>query len=161
MNHLTTHEQLTDVLLQFVEGLDDNIPSPITSSLTADAILDVTTLHAAGLVPFAIVRGADAVAEAVLRDVGHLDTTHMVTTVRSRVSSAPSGGEDMTSAKVTAYVLAQHWRPGQGVSLDYDRDMLAAVKYTVEMVQRSGEWKIKLLKMDPRWAKGDAGVFSR
>ena len=157
--HLTIHEQLADVLHTFVEGLDDNNAAQIASTLVPDAVLDVTSLHEAGLVPFANVHGRDEVVKAVLDDVGHLDTTHMVTNIRTRVRTSDSG--EMV-ANLTAYALAQHWKPGEGADPANGRDLLAVNKYTAELVQdESPAWRLRLLRIESRWAKGDAThVFS-
>ena len=62
-------------------------------------------------------------------------------------------------ARLTAYALAQHWRPGHGLSTALGQDYLMGNRYKADLVLVGSEWRFERFELHPSWVKGDPGVL--
>jgi hypothetical protein len=155
---LTPREAAIDALTRFVCSLDEGDPVLLKSSITTDMLMDLSPFNAAGFnySPFS---GQDVVCDRLMAAVGvSMDTTHSITNFRTKVI----GEREM---EVKCYVLAQHFRLGQGQSSDFQDYYLMGNKYSAVVVRDdadedgSGEWKIKELVITPAWTQGVSAVM--
>jgi hypothetical protein len=155
---LTPREAAIDALTRFVCSLDEGDPVLLKSSITADMLMDLSPFNAAGFnySPFS---GQDVVCDRLMAAVGvSMDTTHSITNFRTKMI----GEGEM---QVKCYVLAQHFRLGQGQSSDFQDYYLMGNKYSAVVVRGdadedgSGEWKIKELVITPAWTQGVSAVM--
>ncbi|OKL64559.1 hypothetical protein UA08_00833 [Talaromyces atroroseus] len=85
--------------------------------------------------------------------VGPMDTQHNVSNFRIEVDEAGS------TAKVYCQALAQHFRPGEGMTPGAPH-FLAAGVYDIEAIkEKDGQWKIKSWVLRVRWSQGDFSIM--
>lgn len=153
--HLTIHEAISDAIIRNAQGIDDNDTALMTTAFHPDAIQDMTAFSF--LDPhFGITNDREAIIAMASATVGRMDTTHMLSNFRTQITS-----DDKTTAHLTCYALAQHWRPGQGRSYAFGDRMLMNNRYEGELAldKEDGLWKLKTLTIRPIWTEGDFGVF--
>lgn len=152
--HYTTHEAICDCLSRLLQGIDDADEELLTSSLTPDAVFDITPMKRQGLGDhFGELHGREEIIKTMLAGVGKMDTSHLHLNARTRVS------DDGTGARLTAFALAQHWRPGHGLSHLFDKDYFMCNRYRCELVLDEEEWRFTRFELSGQWAKGDRGVM--
>lgn len=164
--HLTPHEAIADTIHRFVEALDDSNIDLLSSAFTPDAVFDLSEMKA--LNPdYSATVGREAIVAQLSSVVFPMDTTHMVTNIRSRLlqeeprAAAEGAPAVARRARVTAYALAQHWRPGQGPSHLFGNDFLNGNRYDADLVFDGEVWRFERFRLRTAWAKGDRGVFDR
>ena len=149
LSGLTTREQISDVLTRACLALDLNDRSMWESTWDLNSSADLTFS-----INGKLTQGLDAINKNVFTHAGHMDTLHLLTNVRIDVQ------EGASTARVTAYGLNQHHRPGQAMVLGSDH-LLAGAMYDTEMVKdaASGEWKLRSWKLTTKWAQGTWAVM--
>jgi hypothetical protein len=151
---LTDREAAIDALVRFVCSLDEGDEALLASSITEEMVMDLSPFNKAGFnySPFS---GRDTVVERLMKAVGKsMDTTHSITNFRTKYVE---GEED--SMEVNAYVLAQHFRLGQGPSSDFQDFYLMGNKYKARVIRAGNAWQIKHLEIEPAWTQGVAAVM--
>ncbi|KAJ5997289.1 hypothetical protein N7499_006408 [Penicillium canescens] len=145
-HQFSTREAITDTIYRGVLGIDTN-----------DLDLFVSALHDSPTTNFEIngeqYQGIEAIKPRVFDRIGPLDTTHTVSNVRIEMED----GAEMAS--LTAHVLAQHYRAGEG-SLGDSKGVLVGGLYFVDLVRSSDDgWRITTWKIKMIWMDGDKGVI--
>lgn len=142
---LTGRDAIADALYRCVVGLDTNDPALFDSAFTQTASFTINGKKHEGL---------QAVHAHCYDMVSKLDTSHFVTNPRINIT----GGDD--TASMTASVLSQHFRGGNGMAPEQPR-LMAGALYYLDLVRGSdGTWKIEDWKMEATWAEGDWAVMS-
>lgn len=150
-NGMTDREAAIDAVLRFVIGLDDADVDLVASAFTPDAVADVRGLSSIGI-DYPELVGRDKVVSTLMNGVGVLDTTHQLGNFRVALNN--------DSAHLDCYVLAQHWRPGQGASPEHSAEFTMTNRYKVDLVRTSdGSWRMKKIIINCAWSKGDLGVL--
>jgi hypothetical protein len=148
---LTDREAAIDAVVRFVCALDEPSSELSASSLTEDAVMDLSPFARAGLQP-RVVNGRDEIVGILMSAVGKpLDTTHSATNIRCSV--------DGDKAELSSCILAQHFRGGQGPSPEFQDYMFMGNQYNCDIVRAGSVWKIKRVLITPLWSYGNPDVM--
>lgn len=149
--NLTDREAAIDAIVRFVVSLDSGDADMCTSSLTHDAIMDLTPLSNIGM-QRGVVEGRDTVVNTLMTAVGKpLDTTHSATNIRCSV--------DGDSADLTCCVLAQHFRRGEGPKPEFREYYLMGIQYVATILRVEDLWRVSKLVLTPAWTVGNPDVM--
>jgi ketosteroid isomerase-like protein len=148
---LTDRAEIADAIYRYTAGLDFGDAELLASSLTEDAVVDLTAATAKLGLEFPALTPRDLVVDALTGAVGPLDTSHCVTNVRI----------DLTGDTATArcYAQANHYLPGEGPKPDRTRHALMMNRYTAELARDGERWRIRRLLIDCAWFEGDPQVL--
>lgn len=144
--------EIGDALHRFAFGLDHNDPATLTSALTEDCSLDFTPAGAKLGLNFPKLNGLENVVKSLVSLLGPLDTSHTVSNVRIK----SKGGD---SATVSAYVMAQHFMPGDGPRRGTENALLMN-RYYCDAVRDGEQWRLTRVKIDNAWALGDPQILN-
>jgi hypothetical protein len=147
---LSDRDAVIDALVRFVMGLDDADSEMLLSSMTPEAVLDLTHFNQLGMT-FELMKGRENVAEHLLKGVGRLDCTHCLSNFRVAL--------DGDRADLTCYVMAQHFRPGEGISNKDCPWYMMGNRYVAEVVRSGGLWRLNRLVVKASWTTGNIGVL--
>lgn len=148
---LTDREAAIDAVIRFVCALDEADAELSASSLTEDAIMDLSPFSKAGMTP-RVVHGRSETVNLLMSAVGKpLDTTHSATNVRCTV--------DGDRANLSCCVLAQHFKGGQGPSPEFQDYWFNGNQYKCDIVRDGELWKISKVLITPAWTLGNPDVM--
>jgi hypothetical protein len=152
---LTPREAATDAIYRFTQALDENNSSLLRSSITLDAMVDrsgLSTVTGRDLPP---TPGIDLVERFVLGTIGPMDTSHNVSNIRVKLD------ENQKEAEVTCYVIAEHYKAGDGPDPQKSVRLSVSTRYRADVIEdeKEGLWKIKRVDLVTLWSVGDLGVF--
>lgn len=142
---LEAKDAIADALYRAVIGLDSNDRTLWESGwIKNEAVFDMNGN---------VMTGMDAINGNIFTHVGPLETTHMINNVRVDHKN----GADQ--AYMTAYAIAQHYRPGEGMNPG-TKGLLSGASYFIDVVKDSGDglWKIKKWTMKLIWVDGDMSI---
>lgn len=142
---------IADTLHRYAAGLDHGDAELLTSSLTENATVDLTPATTKIGLDFPVLSPRAAVVGALIPAVGPLDTSHVITNIRSTV--------DGDAAKAHCYAMAQHFPPGDGPRPDRTRQALMMNRYDADLVRDGEAWRISRLTIDSAWFSGDPTVL--
>lgn len=145
--NLSQRDAIADALYRVVIGIDTNDKALFNSGfISNDVVFEMNGNRMEGL---------DVIHENMFSNVGPLDTTHFISNVRV---DAKEGAE---TASMTAYALAQHYKPGEGMMPDTKR-LLSGSMYWIDVVKdgESGLWKVKSWIMKIIWVEGDMSIVT-
>lgn len=146
---LNDRDAVADAVFRFAQGLDDNDADLVRSALIGDAVVDMTGVSEA----VGVMEGRETVVGKLIGNLGEMDTTHHVSNVRAVISG--------DSAELTCYALAQHFRPGEGLSIkEGKRYMLRGNRYHAQLERSSDWWRIRHLTIDGVWITGDVNLVT-
>jgi hypothetical protein len=143
--------EITDALYRYTSGLDHGDAELLASSLTEDAIVDLTPATTKIGLDFPVLQPREVVVGALAGAVGPLDTSHSITNVRIDILG--------DTATVRCYAQAQHFLPGEGPLSDRTRHALMMNRYVAEMVRDDRHWRMRRLVIDNAWFEGDPMVL--
>jgi len=146
---LSDREAVADAVLRFAEGLDDGDADLLGSALLTEAVVDMSRVSET----VGVMHGRAVVAEKLIGNLGKLDTTHHVSNFRIVVSGS--------TAELTCYALAQHFRPGEGRAQDREKAyMLRGNRYRAYLERAEDWWRIRTLTIDGVWVLGDINLVT-
>ncbi|KAL6243088.1 hypothetical protein RBB50_010188 [Rhinocladiella similis] len=143
IHSLTTRESVVDALYRVVQGIDTNDRALFQSATTEDVTMEmpgVGSISGEGI-------------EKMFTGVGPMDTTHAISNVRVNVE------EGASTATLTAYAVAQHFKAGEGFD-PTSPNLLAGAIYTLTLVNDGGLWKVKKWVADFKWRQGDPSIMT-
>ena len=143
---LTTREAIADALYRCVIGLDSNDQQLIESAWdTSNAFFQIDDIK---------MEGWQAINDNMIKTIGPMDTQHSISNIRVDVKDGAN------TAYMTAYSVAQHYRPGEGNKPDAPH-LLAGSKYFIDVVKDAsdGLWKVQNWRMNVIWRDGDNSVL--
>lgn len=146
LSGLSAREEIIDAVLRISQAIDTNDISLWEGAWAKDAN------------PTASLRGNthtgyDEITANVFARVAPMDTHHQVSNFRIDVQ------EGASTARLTAYALAQHYRAGEGMVPDAP-SLLAGGFYHIEAVKTAdGSWKIKSWDVEIKWVSGSWEVM--
>lgn len=151
---LSPREAATDAVYRLVGALDFNDADLLRSAFTEDAIFDISGLSPATGKEHPPQKSTDAIVNGVLAHVGPMATSHTIGNVRVKMN------EKMDQAEVMCYVIAQHFRPGEGFAADKRDYILYGNSYWADVVKtgEGGLWKMRKFEIQVMWAEGDNSV---
>ena len=98
-----------------------------------------------------MLRGREQIAGAVLAIIGPLDTSHTASNIQTEING--------DTATMCAFLLAQHYMPGDGPKRGTEYAMLMN-RYEAELVRDGRQWRFKRVMIDNVWAEGDPGILT-
>ncbi|RAL14165.1 nuclear transport factor 2 family protein [Aspergillus homomorphus CBS 101889] len=157
-NPQTVQHTLPKLSPQTKDAIIDPIYRVLLAVDTANPSLFASAIHETGrlILNGRIIEGAAAVTAYVYEPVSKMETTHHISNVRvTRVD------EELGTASLTATVLAQHYRAGEGADASV-RGLLAGGLYFVDVVRDEEDkdlWRLKEWDLRVVWREGDEGVM--
>lgn len=138
---------IVDSLYRFGSGQDLRDRALLESVFSAPAKLDITGPARRLGVELPVIQGRQAITDALMASVNHVDTIHTVTNPRIIAY-------DGRYARMIALVEAVNLPRG-----DHSRHLLLKNIYTVEMSKQDGDWIIDRLLIENVWLSGDPEVL--
>jgi hypothetical protein len=151
VQEIVDRAEITDALYRYTAGLDHGDAELLASSLTQDAVVDLTPATSKIGLDFPVLKPRDVVVGALAGAVGPLDTSHSVTNVRIVIQG--------DTATVRCYAQAQHFLPGEGPQPSKTRHALMMNRYEADVVRDGQRWLIRHLVIDNAWFDGDPSVL--
>lgn len=145
-------DEITNALHRYAFGIDHADRDSLASAFTADAVLDSTPMARKIGLASRPMNSRDEILAMVLPAFGPLDTSHTV--------SNPQITLDGDSATLQAYVLAQHFLPGEGPRPECTRHALFMNRCSAELVRDGKMWRMRRLVIDNAWFDGDLTVVT-
>jgi ketosteroid isomerase-like protein len=143
--------EIADTLHRYAFGLDHGDADSLASALTEDCLFDFRLAAKKIGINFPILEGRDAILKAVLPLIGPLDTTHTVSNLQIDISG--------DTASLYAYIMSQHFMPGQGSRRGAESALLMN-RYDCELVRDRDRWRFRKMKIDNAWAQGDPEILT-
>ena len=143
--------EIADTLYRYAFGLDHNDAASLGSAFTEDCTLDFTPAGAKLGLEFSKLSGRDSVVNTLLSLIGPLDTSHTVSNLQVKITG--------DSAAVYAYVMAQHFMPGDGPRRGTENALLMN-RYYCEAARDGQKWRLKRVRIDNAWAEGDPEILN-
>ena len=152
---LTPREAASDAIYRFTQALDDNDSILLRSSVTLDAMVDRSGLSSVTGRDLPPTQGIELIERFVLGTIGSMDTGHHVSNIRVKLD------EYEKEAEVTCYVVAEHYKAGEGQNPEKSRCLSVGTRYRADVVEekKEGLWKIKKIDLVTLWSVGDLSVF--
>ena len=138
---------IVDALYRFAAGMDQRDRTLLESALSAEASLDLSGAARRLGFELPVIKGRQAIAEALMSEVSRVDTTHSVTNPRITAY-------DGRCAQLSALVEAQNLPRG-----DHSRHLLLKNIYTVDLTNQGVHWTIENLVIENLWLNGDPEVL--
>jgi len=143
--------EIADTLHRYAFGLDHNDADALASAFIEDCTFDFTPAGAKLGLHFPKLSGRDAVVSALISLLGPLDTSHAVSNLQVRING--------DSATAQAYIMAQHFMPGDGPRRGTENALLMN-RYHCELVRDGPKWRLSRVKIDNAWAEGDPEILN-
>lgn len=143
--------EIADTFYRYALGLDHADADSLASAFTEDCVLDFTAAGAKLGIDFPVVSGRDAVVQSLVSLLGPLDTSHTASNFQIEVNG--------DSATARAYVMAQHFMPGDGPRRGTENALLMN-RYQVELVRDGRQWRFRRVTIDNAWAEGDPAIIT-
>lgn len=138
--------------MKFFYLMDTNDWVGFEKILDEEMVFDQGPLEKLTGIPMPRPEGIADVRKVLEQQIGHLDTQHFVSNARFELVK-----HGLVS--IRCYSQSHHYRLGEGVMPDKE-GFTSANDYTAEVKQQAdGSWKVKLLRIEPMWNKGDMSVF--
>ena len=143
--------EIADTLHRYAFGLDHNDADALASAFTQDCTFDFTPAGAKLGLRFPKLSGRDTVVKSLISLLGPLDTSHAVSNLQVRISG--------DSATAQAYIMAQHFMPGDGPRRGTENALLMN-RYHCELLRDGQKWRLSRVKIDNAWAEGDPEILN-
>ncbi|HET7228118.1 MAG TPA: nuclear transport factor 2 family protein [Chthoniobacterales bacterium] len=143
--------EIADALHRYAFGLDHGDADSLASAFTEDCVFDFRPAGKKLELDFAKLTGRQAVVDTLIPLLGPLDTSHTVSNVQIEISD--------DSATLSAYVMSQHFMPGQG-SRRGSENALLMNRYDCELVRDGQKWRFKRVTIDNAWAQGNPEILN-
>lgn len=143
---LSDRDLVIETLSRYTYGIDDGNRELFASTLTEDCFFDFSEYRKRG-VDVPDTRGKKDSVDFTMTGAGDTkDSMHYLSNFLVTIEG--------DAAKLTCYVLAQHYRLGEGLRHKNDDYFIMGHKYDVNLVREGNEWKIKVLRLRPSWVHG-------
>ena len=143
--------EIADTLYRYAFGLDHGDADSLASAFTADAILDFTPAAAKLGIKFPVMTGRDVIVQTLIPLIGPLDTSHTASNLQIEVNG--------DSATLHAYVMSQHYMPGEGSRQGSDHTLFMN-RYDADLVRDGQTWRFQHVSIDTAWAEGDPAIIN-
>ncbi len=143
--------EIAETLYRFALGLDLGDADQLASSLTEDIVFDFTPAASKVGREFPVLSSRDVVVKTIIATLGPLDTSHTASNIHITVN------DETTTLK--AYVMAQHFMPGEGPRPDRTTHALFMNRYDADLVRDGDRWRISRLTIDNAWFEGDPAML--
>ena len=143
--------EIADAMYRYAFGLDHGDPDSLASAFTEDCVIDFTSAGRKLGLDFTVLTGRDAVVQTLIPMLGPLDTSHTASNLQIEVSG--------DTATLHAYMMSQHFMPGQGAKCSSEFALLMN-RYDAELVRDGSKWRFRRVVIDNAWAEGDPGILT-
>lgn len=143
--------EVADALHRYAFGLDRGDADSLASALSENCIFDFRSAGRKLHLDFPLLTGRQAILDSVLPLIGPLDTSHTATNLQIEI------GDD--SARLTAYVMSQHFMPREG-SRPGAENALLMNRYDCELVRDGQKWRFKRISISNAWSQGNPEVLN-
>jgi hypothetical protein len=143
--------EIADTLHRYAFGLDHSDADSLASALTEDCVLDFRRADKKLHLGFMLITGRQAILDSVLPLLGPLDTSHAATNLQIEISG--------DSARLSAYVMSQHFMPRQG-SRPGAENALLMNRYNCELARDGQKWRFERIIIDNAWSQGDPEILN-
>ena len=143
--------EVADTLHRYAFGLDHGDADSLASALTEDCVLDFRRADKKLHLGFPLITGRQAILDSVLPLIGPLDTSHTATNLQIEISG--------DSARLSAYVMSQHFMPREG-SRPGAENALLMNRYNCELARDDQKWRFKRITIDNAWSQGDPEILN-
>jgi ketosteroid isomerase-like protein len=149
---LLDHQAVADTIHRYAASLDDGDPEALTSTLTEDAVVDLSPATAKIGLEIPPLAPREVAVKALTAAVGALDTSHSITNLRTTV--------DGDTATAHCYVEAQHFPSGDGPPPPPPTHALLMNRLDATLLRDGTKWRITHLTIDNLWFEGDPAVLA-
>jgi hypothetical protein len=143
--------EVADTLHRYAFGLDHGDADSLASALCEDCVLDFRRADKKLHLGFTLINGRQAILDSVLPLIGPLDTSHTATNVQIEISG--------DSARLSAYVMSQHFMPRQGSQRGAENALLMN-RYNCELARDGQKWRFKRITIDNAWSQGNPEILN-
>jgi hypothetical protein len=143
--------EVADTLHRYAFGLDHGDADSLASALAEDCVLDFRRAEKKLHLGFPLITGRQAILDSVLPLIGPLDTSHTVTNLQIEISG--------DSARLSAYVMSQHFMPREG-SRPGAENALLMNRYDCELVRDDQKWRFRRIIIDNAWSQGNPEIIN-
>lgn len=143
--------EIADALHRYAFGLDHGDADALAAALADDCIFDFRPAGRKLQLDFSLITGRAAIVERVLPLIGPLDTSHTASNLQIEISG--------DSATLSAYVMSQHFMPGQGARRGAENALLMN-RYDCELARDGAKWRFKRITIDNAWSQGDPEILN-
>ena len=143
--------EIADALHRYAFGLDHGDADSLASALAEDCILDFRPADKKLHLDFPLITGRQAILDSVLPLLGPLDTSHAATNLQIEISD--------DSATLSAYVMSQHFMPGEGSRRGAENALLMN-RYDCVLMRDGQRWRFKRITIDNAWSQGNPEILN-
>ncbi len=143
--------EIADALYRYAFGLDHGDAEKLASALTEDCVIDFTSAATRIGIKFPLINGREQALQVLIPMLGPLDTSHNASNIQIEVNG--------DTATMHAYIMSQHFMPGQGSRRGSDFALLMN-RYRAELVRDGERWRFRRMKIDNAWAEGDPEILT-
>lgn len=136
---------------RYAFGLDHGDADSLESALTGDCVVDFTSAGSKLGIDFPVLTGRDTIVSTLIPMIGALDTSHTASNMQIDVNG--------DSATMHAYLMTQHFMPGDGPRQGKDYALLMN-RYDAELARDGRRWRFRRVVIDNAWAEGDPGILT-
>lgn len=147
---LSDRDLVIETLSRYTYGIDNGNRQLFASTLTEDCFFDFSEYRKCG-VDIPDTHGKKDTVDFTMMGAGEAKhTMHYLSNFLVAIEG--------DCATLTCYVLAQHYRLGEGLRHKNEDYFVMGHKYHVNLVREGNEWKIKVLKLRPSWVHGQPQI---
>jgi ketosteroid isomerase-like protein len=143
--------EIADALYRYAFGLDHGDADSLASALTEDCVLDFTPAAEKLRIKFPVMQGRESVVKTLIPLIGPLDTSHTASNLQIEVNG--------DSGTLHAYVMSQHFMPGEGCRQGTDHTLFMN-RYDADLIRDGKTWRFSRIVIDNAWAQGDPAIIT-
>jgi ketosteroid isomerase-like protein len=143
--------EIADTVYRYAFGLDHGDADSLASVFTEDCVFDFTPAATKLELNFGVLNGRDETVKTLIAILGALDTSHTPSNIQTEI--------DGDSATLHAYLLSQHFMPGDGPRRGTENALLMN-RYDAELVREGQQWRFRRVVIDNAWAEGDPTILT-
>ncbi|MFL6590152.1 MAG: nuclear transport factor 2 family protein [Chthoniobacterales bacterium] len=143
--------EIADALHRYAFGLDHGDADALGSALAEDCVFDFSAAGKKLRLDFPKLNGRQAILDHALPLIGPLDTSHTTSNLQIEVSD--------DSAKLSAYVMSQHFMPREGSKRGAENALLMN-RYDCDLVRDGAKWRFKRITIANAWSQGDPEILN-
>jgi hypothetical protein len=143
--------EIADTFYRYAFGLDHGDADSLASAFMEDGILDFTPAGTKLGLRFPIMTGRGTIVQKLIPLIGPLDTSHTVSNLQIEVNG--------DSATAHAYVMSQHFMPGEGCRQGTENTLFMN-RYDADLVRDGSVWRFKRVVIDNAWSEGDPAIIN-
>src|SRR3954470_2461358 len=142
--------EIVAALHRYAFGLDHGAAAALGSALAESCVFDFSRAGKKLKLDFPKLEGRQAILDHALPLIGPLDTSHTASNLQIEVNG--------DSATAHAYVMSQHFMPGEGCRQGTENTLFMN-RYDADLVRDGSVWRFKRVVIDNAWSEGDPAII--